>query len=104
MAGDRLTVADVAIFIYAHSANWAGVDLNEFPKVKAWHHKLVQRPAFQKGLQVPVPYQFSDEAVSDPGKQDYYTTWRKFGSQMIKQATDQWQGDVVPVPSDHANY
>ncbi|KAL7627697.1 hypothetical protein AAE478_001891 [Parahypoxylon ruwenzoriense] len=104
IAGDRLMVADVAIFIFAHSAKWCGVDINEFPNVKAWHNKLAQRPAFQKGLQVPLPYLFSDEAVSNPGGQDFYNNMRKYGGQMIKGVTDKWQGDVVPVPSDHANY
>ncbi|KAI1386133.1 glutathione S-transferase [Hypoxylon trugodes] len=103
VGGDRLTVADIAIFIFAHSGKWCGVDINEFPNVKAWRDKLIQRPAFQKGLQIPVPYPYSDEAVSSPNGQDFYTNLRKYGGQMIKGATEQWKGDVVPVPSDHAN-
>ncbi|KAI1099130.1 glutathione S-transferase [Jackrogersella minutella] len=103
VGGDRLTVADIAIFIFSHSAKWCGVDINEFPNVKAWHDKLAQRPAFQKGLQVPVPYLFSNEAVSNPDGQDFYINMRKHGGQMIKGATEKWKGDVVPVPSDHAN-
>ncbi|KAF3062248.1 Glutathione S-transferase 2 [Daldinia childiae] len=104
VAGDRLTVADVAIFIYAHSAKWCGINVNKFPDVKVWHDKLLQRPGFQRGLQVPVPYPFTDEAVLSPDGQDFYITMRKFGKQMIKGATDKWQGDVVQVPSDRASY
>lgn len=104
VAGDRLTVADIAIFIYADSTAWCGVDINEFPHVKAWHDKLLQRPAFQKGLQVPVPYPFSNKAVVDPDNQEFCSTIRKFGSKMVKGATEQWKGEVFPVPSDHANY
>ncbi|KAL1869144.1 hypothetical protein Daus18300_005681 [Diaporthe australafricana] len=104
IAGDRLTIADIAVFIYAHSAKWCGVDIDEFPNVKLWHDKLLERPAFQKGLQVPVLYQFSDAAVSDPKAQEFYRTLRKFGGQMIKGATDRWKGEAVPTPSDHANY
>ncbi|KAI1246494.1 hypothetical protein MGN70_013394 [Eutypa lata] len=103
VAGDRLTVADVAVFIFAHSAKWAGIDINAYPNVKAWHDKLARRPGFQKGLQVPVSYQFSDEAVSNPDAQEFYKMIRKFGGQAIKGWTDEWKGDVVPVPSDHAN-
>lgn len=100
-----MTVADFAVFIFAHSSKWCGVDISgdEYPHLKAWHQKLAQRPAFQRALQVPVPYPFSDEAVSDPNAQEFYETMRKYGGQMIKGATAQWQGDVVPVPSDHAN-
>ncbi|KAI0383249.1 glutathione S-transferase [Hypomontagnella monticulosa] len=104
VAGDRLTVADVAIFIFAHSSKWCGIDINEFPNVKAWRDKLLQRPAFQKALQIPVPYQFSDEAVCNPDGQDFYNTVRKYGTQMIKQATDRWKADVPSVPSDYSNY
>ncbi|KAI0413127.1 glutathione S-transferase [Xylaria grammica] len=104
VAGDRMTVADFAVFIFAHSTKWCGIDINNYPNVKAWHDKLAQRPAFQKGLQVPLPYQFSDEAVSNPDAQDFYRMIRKYGGQMIKGATNQWKGDVVSVPSDHANY
>lgn len=71
--------------------------------MKAWRDKLLERPAFQKALQVPVPYPFSDAAVSPPESQDFYKTIRKYGTQMIKGATEQWKGDVVPLPSDHAN-
>lgn len=104
IAGDRLTVADIAIFIFAHSTKWCGIDINEYPHVKAWHDKLLERPAFQNGLQVPVPYQFKDAAVSDPDAQEFYRMQRKFGGQMIKGATDRWAGEVVPLPSDHSNY
>lgn len=97
-----MTVADVAVFIFAHSAKWAGIDINVYPNVKAWHDRLAQRPSFQRGLQVPVPYQFSDEVVSDPSNQSLYMM-RKFGGQAIKAWTDEWKGEVVPVPSDYAN-
>ena len=104
VAGDRMTIADFAIFIFSHSSLWAGIDINEYPHLKTWHDSLARRPAFQKALQIPVPYQFSEEAVTNPDAQDFYKTLRKYGGQFIKAATDQWQGEVVPVPSDHANY
>jgi glutathione S-transferase len=99
-----LIIADIAIFMYAHSAKWCGIDVQEYPHVKAWHDKLAQRPGFQKGLQVPVPYQFSDEAECNPETQDTYRGLRKGASQMFKEVTDQLEGKVVPLPSDHANY
>ncbi|KAI1475557.1 glutathione S-transferase GstA [Daldinia eschscholtzii] len=103
VGGDRLTIADIAVFIYAYSLKWCGVNIDEFPNVKAWREKLLQRPGFQKGIQVPKPYPFHDDAVSNPDEQDFYIGVRKWGSQGIKAATDNWKGDPVPVPSDHAN-
>ena len=79
------------------------MDTNDYPHVKAWHEKLLQRPAFQRGLQVPVPFMFSDEAVSNPDA-SLLRSIRKAGAQSFKKFADEWEGDVVPVPSDHANY
>lgn len=104
IAGDRLTIADMAIFVFAHSTTWCGVDINEFPHVRAWHDKLAQRPAFQKAVEVPVPFPFSNAAVVDPAGQDFYFNMRKYGGQFIKGSTEEWRGEVVPVPSDHVNY
>ncbi|KAI1470506.1 glutathione S-transferase GstA [Daldinia caldariorum] len=104
VGGDRLTIADIAIFIFAYSARWCGVNIDEFSNVKAWCDKLLQRPGFQRGLEVPKPYAFHDEAVSNSDAQEFYIRMRKLGSRAIKAATDKWHGDMVPVPSDHANY
>ncbi|KAI1130748.1 glutathione S-transferase [Nemania abortiva] len=106
VAGDRMTVADFAIFIFAHSAKWCGIDINKYSHVKAWHDKLAQRPAFQKALQVPEPYHYSDEAVSNPNSeaQEFYKNMRKRGGQGLKKAHDAWKVDVVPLPSDHTNH
>ncbi|KAK6957336.1 hypothetical protein Daesc_000120 [Daldinia eschscholtzii] len=103
VGGDRLTIADIAVFIYAYSLKWCGVNIDEFPNVKAWREKLLQRPGFQKGIQIPKPYPFHDDAVSNPGEQDFYIGVRKWGSQGIKAATDNWKGDPVSVPSDHTS-
>ncbi|KAI1377945.1 glutathione S-transferase [Hypoxylon crocopeplum] len=105
VAGDRLTIADIAVFIFAYSAKWCGIDIDQYPHVKAWRDKVAQRPGFQRGLQVPVPYKMYDEAVSnpDPDEQVFYRMIRKNGGRMIKEASDRWQGDVVSVPSDHAS-
>lgn len=51
---------------------------------------------------MPVPYQFSDAAVSNPDAQ-FHMMIRKFGGQMIKAASEGWKGKAVPLPSDHAN-
>ncbi|KAI9708127.1 MAG: hypothetical protein M1820_004331 [Bogoriella megaspora] len=104
VAGDRLTIADIAVFIFEHSAKWCGIDIKEYPNVKAWRDKLAQRSAFKEGLQVPAPYPWSDEAVSDPDAQEFYKTVRKYGSRAIESWTKKWQGLAVELPSDYANF
>lgn len=32
---------------------WAGVDIDEFPNLKKWLFKLLERPGFEKGRHVP---------------------------------------------------
>ncbi|KAI0115566.1 glutathione S-transferase [Nemania sp. FL0031] len=106
VAGDRMTVADFAIFIFAHSTKWCGIDIKDYRHVKAWHGKLMQREAVQNALKVPGPYMFSDEAVSNPDDdaQAPYKMLRKYGGQWIKGAHEKWAKPVEAVPSDHANH
>ncbi|KAI0160173.1 glutathione S-transferase [Xylariaceae sp. FL1272] len=103
VAGDRMTIADLFVFVYVHSTKRAGIDTAECPNVRAWYGRLVQRSAFQRGLNTPVPFPFSDEAVSDPTRHQIYVRIRKYGGQKIKEAADRWDGQVLSVPSDHAN-
>ncbi|ETS76210.1 hypothetical protein PFICI_11597 [Pestalotiopsis fici W106-1] len=104
VAGSRLTIADIAVYLYATSCAWCGVDIDEFPHVKAWHDKLAQRPAFQEGMRVPVPYPFTQESVFRPETQEQIKMQRKFGSKFIHSASEQWAGEVLALPSDHANH
>jgi glutathione S-transferase len=53
IVGDRLTIADIAIWGWASAAKWAGVNIDEFPAVKAWVYRLLERPGFEKGRHVP---------------------------------------------------
>ncbi|ROV98412.1 hypothetical protein VMCG_07166 [Cytospora schulzeri] len=103
LAGDRLTIADIAVFIFADSTAWCGINIDEFPHVKAWHDKLLQRPAFQRGLNAPRLYPFSNRAVVDPDNQEFCKIIRSGASKTIKAASDQWKGEPFPLPSDHAN-
>jgi hypothetical protein len=38
------------------AAFWAGVDINEFPALKAWDDRMLARPAVEKGRHVPDPH------------------------------------------------
>ncbi|KIW06557.1 uncharacterized protein PV09_02987 [Verruconis gallopava] len=82
LVGSKLTVADIAIFIWAMSASWCGVDISEFPAVKAWRDRIAQRPAIQRGLKVPMPYPFTDDKVTDPKRRGIYEMIQKHGKEM----------------------
>lgn len=67
IVGDRLTIADITTWGWAHSAPWSGVDLKKFPAVQKWLKQVGERPAVQKGADVPEPSRLK-EILSDPKK------------------------------------
>ena len=38
-------------------SRWAGIELDEFPTLKAWEERMFARPAVEKGRQVPQKHQ-----------------------------------------------
>ena len=52
MAGDY-SIADIATWPWIARFEWHKVDLNHFPNVKRGYVSIAQRPAVQKGYQVP---------------------------------------------------
>ena len=52
VAGDY-SIADMAIFPWAARHDWHGVDLTAFPNVLRWYRAMAERPAVQRGYQVP---------------------------------------------------
>ncbi|EPS29865.1 hypothetical protein PDE_04815 [Penicillium oxalicum 114-2] len=54
LAGSKYTIADIANFSWVRSGPGAlEIDLSEFPALKKWVDEIEQRPAVQKGLDVP---------------------------------------------------
>ena len=39
---------------------WAGIDVDEFPNIKAWVDRMSARPAVQRGCNVPSPFHWKD--------------------------------------------
>ncbi|KAG7114616.1 Disulfide-bond oxidoreductase YfcG like protein [Verticillium longisporum] len=56
IVGDKLTVADISCWGWIAAAHWAGIDIEEFPHVKKWLYKLLERPGFEKGRHVPTKH------------------------------------------------
>jgi len=79
-----LTIADIAIFVWAITAIWCGVDIDEFPTVKAWREGLHQRPAVKKGLEIPITYPFSDDLVLNPKRKKFYDVVEREGKKIVQ--------------------
>jgi glutathione S-transferase len=60
LVGDRCTIADIAHWGWVYAGFWAGVDLDEFPTLKAWSERMLARPAVEKGRHVPDPHKMEE--------------------------------------------
>jgi GST-like protein len=52
VAGEEYTIADIAIFPWLRSWQNQGIDLDEFPRVKAWFDGIAARSAVMRGVEV----------------------------------------------------
>lgn len=62
---NRITIADITHIGWVLWAGWAGVDIGEFPLVKAWRGRMMSNPAVKKGNDVPEPSKIL-EMLNDP--------------------------------------
>ncbi len=47
------SIADMASWPWISRYEWQQIDLNEFPNVRDWYVRVAERPAVQRGYQVP---------------------------------------------------
>ena len=50
---DDYSIADMAIWPWVSRFEWQEIDLNVFPNVRDWYVRIAERPAVQRGYQVP---------------------------------------------------
>ena len=50
---DEYSIADMACWPWISRYEWQGMDLADFPNIRAWYQRLLARDAVQKGYQVP---------------------------------------------------
>lgn len=47
------SIADMACWPWISRFEWQEIDLNDYPSVRDWYVRIAERPAVQKGYQVP---------------------------------------------------
>jgi glutathione S-transferase len=57
LVGNKCTIADIAHYGWIASAGWAGIEINDFPTLKAWEERMEKRPGVAKGQDIPVPFE-----------------------------------------------
>ena len=55
-----MTIADIAHWGWIAAAGWAGVDIEEFPNLKAWDDRMLKQPGVEKGRHVPKPHRMKE--------------------------------------------
>jgi glutathione S-transferase len=56
LVGNKCTIADIAHYGWIASAGWAGIEIDDFPTLKAWEERMEKRPGVSKGQDIPVPF------------------------------------------------
>ncbi|MBC8259883.1 MAG: glutathione S-transferase N-terminal domain-containing protein [SAR324 cluster bacterium] len=49
----QLSIADMATWPWVRIYNWAGLEIDHLPNLQRWLDALAERPAFQRGIEVP---------------------------------------------------
>lgn len=55
LAGEAYSIADIAGYGWTHIATLIDFDFSAYPHLSAWHTRMSQRPAVQRGVQLPEP-------------------------------------------------
>ncbi|KAF2400207.1 glutathione S-transferase [Trichodelitschia bisporula] len=69
LVGGKCTIADISTWGWVAAAGWAGVDIDEFPALKAWEERMLARPGVEKGRHVPSPHTMK-EMIKDKAQME----------------------------------
>jgi len=59
---DDYSIADIASWPWVRIHAWAGIEIDDLPRVQAWIERVAARPAVQRGIEIPKPQQQIVEA------------------------------------------
>lgn len=76
LVGSHISIADISLWGWVAAAGWAGVDIDEFPHLKAWEDRLAARDGVEKGRHVPDPHRLK-ELMADKEKMQKYADQSK---------------------------
>jgi glutathione S-transferase len=70
-------------FTWVRWAPWAGVDLDAFPRLKAWCERIEKRQAVKRGLLVPAGEDQIERLRRDPNVEDPFQKWVMQGQKEV---------------------
>jgi glutathione S-transferase len=54
-AGSDYSIADITAFGWTHIAQICGFNFDQYAHLTAWHQRITDRPAVQRGIALPAP-------------------------------------------------
>lgn len=60
---DEYSLADIANWCWVRTYYWSGINIDGLDNLKAWMQRLEERPACQRGVDVPEPLVLDDEIL-----------------------------------------
>lgn len=62
------SIADIANWSWANIHEWAGIEIDDLPNLQRWIARVGERPAVQKGRDVPTPVKLDEASDEDKEK------------------------------------
>lgn len=84
LVGNKFTIADIACYPWLASAWWCGIDVDNYPAVKAWRERIAQREGVKRGMEVPEKPFFADALTKDPALAETRKTIQTAVTAMVK--------------------
>lgn len=81
----RYSIVDISTFAWVRWAPWAGIALEEFPRLRAWAERIEGREAVKKGLLVPTGEDQIVRLRKDPNVNDPFKGWIIKGQNELKE-------------------
>lgn len=78
LVGNKCTVADIAHWGWVEAAPYAGVELDDFPTLKAWADRMLARPGVERGRHVPDPHRMRELAQDKEAMEKHATAGAKW--------------------------
>lgn len=87
IVGGRYSFVDLNCFCWVNWAEWAGVSLDGFPKLKKWLSVINEREAVKRGLDVPEKFEMKEKMRTKEGGEEY----AKYHSNWVMQGQNEDQ-------------
>jgi glutathione S-transferase len=84
IVGDHISIADITTIGWVMSAGWAGIEIDEFPHLKAWEEMMMKRDGVEKGRHVPSPHRIKEMMKDKEAMEKHATQSRAWVQEGMK--------------------